>query len=344
MKKFLVLIGCMLMITNAAATGSIQQPDNRFYLSPMYSYRVNCVYCSGHGWFLGMGKPLSTHWGLELNAQTYHEVGFSPVPILQRTTGFNVLYFPTRGTWNPYIEIGAGELHSIYVSGGSDVSHNYVSVGAGVFWRLAPYLDLRGDIRFNRSINGLTPTGSAISGAIISFGLAIPFGRPPPDEQHPALLLEPAIMHQNTTLPVALHSAIKPVEKIEKAIVLSGVYFSFNSANLTQNSERLLNQDVTILGKYPNKRIEIAGYTDNIGTVDYNLKLSLQRAETVRKYFITHGVAANRLTVKGYGMADPIASNATDAGRSKNRRIELHILCKMKCWVNLRRKRDQPAN
>jgi len=323
-------MGFLFITINVMADGSIQQPDNRFYVSGMYSYRVNCIYCSGKGWFFGMGKPLSMHWGLELNEQTYHEVGISPVTILQRATGLNVLYFPWPGhIWNPYIELGAGKLRSVY---GSGVNHNYLSAGVGVFWQVAPYLDLRGDIRFNRSVNGLTPTGSAISGSIISVGLAIPFGSPPSaEEQTPApspvqaVPVKPvpvkAVPHTSPVLPVN-QPAITPLQKV---IVLSGIHFAFNSADLTMDSQDLLNQDLAELAKYPNVPIEVAGYTDNIGSVAYNLNLSLRRAEAVRNYFIVHGVAADRLVVRGYGMADPAASNATEEGRAENRRIELHI-------------------
>jgi outer membrane protein OmpA-like peptidoglycan-associated protein len=72
--------------------------------------------------------------------------------------------------------------------------------------------------------------------------------------------------------------------------------------------------------------LEIAGYTDNTGDAALNLALSQKRAEAVREAFIKYGAAPDMLVAKGYGEADPIASNSTAEGRLKNRRIEYHVL------------------
>jgi OOP family OmpA-OmpF porin len=73
-------------------------------------------------------------------------------------------------------------------------------------------------------------------------------------------------------------------------------------------------------------KITVTGHTDNVGTEDYNMKLSLRRAETVRDYLIGLGVDPAKLEVKGEGMANPIADNATAEGRAKNRRVEVDIV------------------
>ena len=72
--------------------------------------------------------------------------------------------------------------------------------------------------------------------------------------------------------------------------------------------------------------LEIAGYTDNTGDAALNLALSQKRAEAVREAFIKYGADPDMLVAKGYGDADPIASNDTPEGRLKNRRIEYHVL------------------
>jgi outer membrane protein OmpA-like peptidoglycan-associated protein len=69
--------------------------------------------------------------------------------------------------------------------------------------------------------------------------------------------------------------------------------------------------------------IEVAGHTDSRGSDAYNIKLSQRRAEAVRDYLISKGIAADRLSAKGYGESQPVADNATDEGRFKNRRVEL---------------------
>ncbi len=72
--------------------------------------------------------------------------------------------------------------------------------------------------------------------------------------------------------------------------------------------------------------IEVGGYTDNVGTDADNLKLSQARAESVRNYLVKKGIAGDRVQAKGYGSADPVASNDTPDGKQQNRRTEIHIL------------------
>jgi outer membrane protein OmpA-like peptidoglycan-associated protein len=76
---------------------------------------------------------------------------------------------------------------------------------------------------------------------------------------------------------------------------------------------------------YPGLKIQLEGHTDSVGTDDYNMKLSEQRAGAVRDYLTTQGVASTGLTAVGLGKADPVASNGTDAGRQQNRRVEMVV-------------------
>ena len=77
---------------------------------------------------------------------------------------------------------------------------------------------------------------------------------------------------------------------------------------------------------WPEVKVEVAGYTDSKGADAYNLKLSGERAESVRAYLVSKGVPAASLIAKVYGEANPIATNDTDAGRAKNRRVEFHVI------------------
>lgn len=72
--------------------------------------------------------------------------------------------------------------------------------------------------------------------------------------------------------------------------------------------------------------MEIAGHTDSRGTVAYNMRFSLRRAEAVREYLVSKGIAAARLVVKAYGESQPVADDQTEDGRFKNRRVELQPL------------------
>lgn len=114
--------------------------------------------------------------------------------------------------------------------------------------------------------------------------------------------------------------------QLQETIVLKGVTFATASAELTGNSHQVLDEVVATLRRNPALKLEVAGYTDSRGNRNYNVRLSQKRAESVRDYLVSQGIAADRLTAKGYGPDDPIADNASEAGRAANRRVELHII------------------
>jgi len=127
-------------------------------------------------------------------------------------------------------------------------------------------------------------------------------------------------------VPVDKHDLRYVTLKQNKLIVLHNVYFEFDKAELHPRSEKELQQLVTIMAANPVMEIEIIGHTDDMGSEDYNLKLSELRANSVKKYLIKNNISSSRLVTAGKGNAEPMATNATEAGRQKNRRIEFRIL------------------
>lgn len=118
-----------------------------------------------------------------------------------------------------------------------------------------------------------------------------------------------------------------PDEKpIEQKFILKGIHFESGSAALTPDSYPILDDVVRSLLAYPEVRVEIRGYTDSVGSAEFNLGLSQRRADSVKQYLVNAGIDPARLIAKGYGEADPVASNDTPAGRAENRRIEFHRL------------------
>ena len=109
-------------------------------------------------------------------------------------------------------------------------------------------------------------------------------------------------------------------------IELHNVFFDFNKSILKPESHNELDYWVTLLKKYPKLRIEIDGFTDSVGTANYNMRLSEARARAVRAYLVSHGIAAKRLKIKGFGATRPKASNATEEGRQRNRRTEFRFI------------------
>ena len=100
------------------------------------------------------------------------------------------------------------------------------------------------------------------------------------------------------------------------------VQFATGSAVLTAPAKTELNKLVTILNEHPELKIAINGYTDNTGKVASNQILSQKRADAVKSYLVTKGINADKLTATGFGIENPIADNATAAGRTQNRRVE----------------------
>ncbi len=115
---------------------------------------------------------------------------------------------------------------------------------------------------------------------------------------------------------------------LKDVIELKGVSFEYASAKLRADSFPVLDEMVQTLQRYPELKIEVAGHTDNNNhsrNPKLNEQLSQNRANAVMGYLVGHGVAANRLTAKGYGASQPVADNATEEGQAKNRRVELRI-------------------
>lgn len=115
-------------------------------------------------------------------------------------------------------------------------------------------------------------------------------------------------------------------EPLKQRIVLRGVNFDFDKSDIRPDARPVLDHAAEILAAQPNINVLIAGHTDSVGSAEYNLALSIRRAEAVYRYLINRGIAPERLRVEGFGKANPVADNATEAGRAQNRRVELSVL------------------
>jgi outer membrane protein OmpA-like peptidoglycan-associated protein len=113
----------------------------------------------------------------------------------------------------------------------------------------------------------------------------------------------------------------KPVEK-PKPLKFENINFRTGSDYITLESRAILDKVVKLLNENPQMKLEINGYTDNTGPRNINMDLSKYRAAAVKKYLVGKGISEYRLTTNGYGPDDPIATNNTEEGRAKNRRIE----------------------
>ena len=109
-------------------------------------------------------------------------------------------------------------------------------------------------------------------------------------------------------------------------LVMPGnITFATNSTLINSSFNNTLNKLASTMVEYDQNTISVMGFTDNVGNANYNQDLSQRRAQAVKNYLVSRGVASNRINTYGYGEADPIASNATEQGRAQNRRVEIKI-------------------
>jgi outer membrane protein OmpA-like peptidoglycan-associated protein len=107
---------------------------------------------------------------------------------------------------------------------------------------------------------------------------------------------------------------------------LNNIFFETGKATLSPDSRVALGKAIDLMKKNPTMVIEIGGHTDNVGDDASIMKLSHDRAKTVRDYLVQDGIASNRVQSKGYGELNPVAGNDTNDGRKANRRTEFIIL------------------
>ena len=105
--------------------------------------------------------------------------------------------------------------------------------------------------------------------------------------------------------------------------VIKDINFDFDKSNIKPQYHAGLDQVVTVLEQNPGLNVEVQGHTDNVGTQQYNQRLSERRAMSVKNYLVSKGIAKDRLTATGYGFSRPLTTNETEEGRAKNRRVQL---------------------
>lgn len=193
------------------------------------------------------------------------------------------------------------------------------------------------DGKFYDPSNDASPTGKTIGYELVrTIGcpgrglMDTPCKAPPkvdtaaPADVTPAPVAEPAPVAALAPEPQAAPVVAPVPTPAPHRIVLEGVNFDFDRATLRPEDSDVIDKDMATLKEWGDVKVEVAGHTDSVGSDRYNMDLSQRRANTVRNYLISKGIAADRLVAKAYGESQPIASNDTDEGRFKNRRVELN--------------------
>jgi outer membrane protein OmpA-like peptidoglycan-associated protein len=132
---------------------------------------------------------------------------------------------------------------------------------------------------------------------------------------------------RSPSAPVVAEAPKRVEVKADRIVINEKIQFEIDKANILSASHGLLNEVVQVLQQNGHiGKVDILGHTDNDGPDNYNKDLSDRRAKAVMSYLVEHGVAADRLQAKGLGETQPIADNATSAGREQNRRVEFMIV------------------
>ena len=165
----------------------------------------------------------------------------------------------------------------------------------------------------------------ALSGALVGNSLDSV------DEENEALKEQlgrnQALLEENRRLIEELKKRGADVRSSERGVVINlpDILFEFDSANLTREAYRTIGEISEVLADTSERDISVEGHTDSIGSVAYNKRLSRRRAESVATQLRGNGVSSSRLRVVGYGEGAPIATNNSDAGRRRNRRVEIIV-------------------
>ena len=112
---------------------------------------------------------------------------------------------------------------------------------------------------------------------------------------------------------------------MERTIILDNVLFDFDKTAIKPDGAKILDRLIAFLKENPDKRVDLEGHTDSVGTDKYNQGLSERRAASVQDYLTKRGVNQSRIAMKGFGESKPIADNKTAEGRAKNRRVEIRV-------------------
>ena len=332
-----------VLIALAATALQAQAADDRLYVAPSVNYTFSDSdrrADDGWGGGVAIGKPITEHLNMELaltgssldlkNGSGSYDLwglGVDALYLLNRDAGFT-----------PYGVLGIGALYT-EIPGKHDTGM-MGNIGLGVMKRLTDNISLRADARYRMDGNATNAFNANHFGdAIVSVGLNIALGQKtqPAPKPEPVAQPAPAPAPEPVAAPVAQPAPTEPALKTPQAmqleqaksgdtvVILEGVNFEFDSARLRPDATPILDEAVTVLSRRKDISVDVVGHTDSTGTKQYNQGLSERRAKAVYDYFVSKGIAADRLTSRGEGETKPAFSNATREGRAKNRRVELVV-------------------
>lgn len=312
------------------------------------------------GYQAGVGTRLTNNLWVEgqFFGDTIETGGSNNTDYYQTGLGVDVQYaFGQRSEFTPYVVAGVGGVFNDVAGGDNDEVSPYVNLGVGFTKSILGLeaLRLRGELRavYDDYDNG---TEKGFVDYRASVGLEMALGNKEPEVVVKEVPVEKVVVKEVPVERVVIKEvpAPEPVNVdddgdgvinerdkcpntpqgarvdgngcvVEQTLVMRDITFEFNSARLTANAQRLMENVVAFLRNDPSAAVAISGHTDSKGSDAYNLKLSRARANEVRDYLVGYGIDGSRLQAAGYGESRPVASNDSDSGRELNRRVEFKI-------------------
>ena len=305
-----------------------------FYLDPDTTSGVD----NGLGTNYGYGRAFWTSraWELRLFGGTL-ETGVSGMTdFYQYGAGLDLFqYLGNQSGGHPYLVGGLGAVFNDVDPDAADGTGGYANAGIG--WRSAPWQGWGIRHRFDLRAAYDTFEDGQLD-FLLGLTLEIAAGRDVERLVEVERVVEvPAVVldGDGDSIPDAIDQCpdtvggakVEPDGCVRKAqvVVLPNIEFAYNRAELAPAGREVLDTVVRFMNDQPEIELEVWGHTDAVGSEVYNLRLSQKRAATAVAYLVEKGIAAKRLKSAGFGETRPLADNATEEGRERNRRVELNI-------------------
>ena len=292
----------------------------------------------GATWELGV-LQLGAYGSLESN-----NTATGPVNYSSQIIGVGAKLAVPSGKWLPYIKLGYARTNGSDAA--NDISASHVNRGLGIEYRFTDKWSVAGEYSSSSGNTVYQDIESKLRNKNYTIGFNYYFGVPvtpaPPPAPAPVLAPQPEAQVVFEPAPPAARApepVPEPAPSVpetwktlmeDKPVRIEGTNFAAGSSKLNLVSGKEPMKDVVdFVAKHPDANLEVIGYSDSTGSEELNKKLSLARAKSVKKYLVDSGVAADRITTKGEGIANPVGDNKTAEGRALNRRVEIRSVIRV---------------